>query len=122
MGDSRPPDSAPLDLVNSYARRRAGSIEVALADPAEALAAEDAVMVLRHDGRRVRSRAGVVDDERGRRLVASFPAGQVDDGQWRVIVRASGERTTPGVRLLVQGPRPVVLLWGDRPTRPQVEV
>jgi len=122
VGDSRPPDSAILDLVNSYARRLADRIEVVLADPAPALAAEGAVMVLRRDGRRVRSDAGLVDDARGRRLVASFPADQVGDGQWRVIVRAAGERTAPGVRLLVQGPRPVVLLWGDRPTRPQVEV
>jgi hypothetical protein len=36
-------------------------------------------------------------------------------------VRVSDTRTRPGVRLLVQGERPVVLLWGDRPARPRTE-
>jgi hypothetical protein len=122
MGDSRPPDTALVDLVNSYARRRADRVEVVLADPTPPMDAEGAVVVLRRDGRGVRAGAGLLDDERGRRLVASFPADSLDDGQWRVIVRTANERTKPGLRLLVQGRRPVVLLWGDRPTRPQIEV
>jgi hypothetical protein len=122
VGDSRPPDSALVDLVNSYARRREDRVEVVLADPAPPMDADGAVLVLRRDGRRVRSGAELLHDARGRRLVASFPADALDDGQWRVIVRAGGARTAPGVRLLVQGRRPLVLLWGDRPTRPQVEV
>src|SRR3954468_24942298 len=122
MGDSRPPDSAPLDLVNSYARRRGDRVEVVLADPIPPMDTEGAVVVLRLEGRRVRSGAELLDDERGRRLVATFPADELGDGQWRVIVRAAAERTNPGVRLLVQGRRPVVLLWGDRPTRPEIVV
>ena len=97
MGDSRPPDSAPVDLVNSYARRRGDRVEVDLADPAPPIDAEGAVVVLRREDRRLRSGGELLDDERGRRLVASFPADGLDDGQWRV-------------------------LWGDRPTRPQIEV
>jgi hypothetical protein len=108
--------------VNSYALRRAGRIEVVLADPAPPLDADGAVMVLRAGRERVRSRATVVDDGRGRRLVASFAEEELADGQYRVVVRTSETRSRPGVRLLVQGQRPVVLLWGDRPTRPQVEV
>jgi len=122
MGDSRPPESASADLVNSYARRRGDRVEVVLADPAPPMDAEGAVVVLRREGRRLRSQAQLLDDERGRRLVASFPADGLDDGQWRVIVRVANQRTSPGVRLLVQGRRPVVLLWGDRPTRPQIKV
>jgi hypothetical protein len=125
VGDSKPPESAPVNLVNSYARRRGGLVEVVLADPQPPLDAEGAVMVLRRGGRdaeRVRATASLVDDARGRRLVAAFPSDAVGDGQWRVVVRAGGRRTAPGVRLLVQGRRPTVLLWGDRPTRAQVEV
>ena len=122
MGDSRPPDSAPVDLVNSYARRRGDRVEVVLADPSPPIDTTGAVVVLRREGRGVRAGADVLDDARGRRLVASFPAEDLDDGQWRVVVRVANERTNPGLRLLVQGRRPVVLLWGDRPTRPQIEV
>ena len=121
MGDSRPPGSAPVNLVNSYALRRAGQVEVVLADPAPPLDSDDAVMFLRAGPKRVRSRASLVDDARGRRLVASFPDDDLADGQYRVVVRVSDTRTRPGVRLLVQGERPVVLLWGDRPARPRAE-
>ena len=121
MGDSRPPGSAPVDLVNSYALRRGDRVEVSLAEPSAPMVAEGAVMVLRQGDRRLRSEASVVDDARGRRLVASFASGDLDDGQYRVVVRADEVRTKAGVRLLVQGRRPVVLLWGDRPARPQVE-
>jgi hypothetical protein len=122
MGDSRPPASMPVDLVNSYALRRGDRVEVSLAEPSAAMVAQGAVMVLRQDGRRIRSEASVVDDARGRRLVASFASGDLDDGQYRVVVRADDVRTKVGARLLVQGRRPVVLLWGDRPAAPRVEV
>jgi hypothetical protein len=122
VGDSRPPDAAPVDLVNSYARRRPGRVEVVLAAPAPPLDSADAVMVLRAGAARVRSRATVVDDARGRRLVASFPEDELGDGQYRLVVVSSGIRSKPGLRLLVQGRRPVVLLWGDRPNRPQADV
>ena len=66
-----------------------------IADPAPPMDAEGAVVVLRREGRRLRSEAQALNDERGRRLVASFPADGLDDGQWRVVVRAANERTTP---------------------------
>ena len=118
MGDSRPPGSAPVNVVNSYARRRGGRVEVVLADPATPLDSGDPVVVLRDGRQRVRSAATVVDDARGRRLVASFPLAELGDGQYRVVVRTADARTSAGLRLLVQGDRPVVLLWGDRPSRP----
>lgn len=120
MGDSRPPEAAPLDLVNSYARRRGDRVEVVLAQPEAGLAVDGATVVLRSGDERRRATGALVDDARGRRLVASFPAERLTDGQWAVVVRHDGNRTRAGVRLLVQGERPVVLLWGSRPTRPQV--
>ena len=114
-----------MNLVNSYGRRRGELVEVVLADPSPSLTSGRAVMVLRRggpDGQRLRAPAQLLDDARGRRLVAAFPADALADGQRRLIVRAGGQRTPPGVRLLVQGRRPTVLLWGDRPTRAQVVV
>jgi hypothetical protein len=122
VGDSKPPASAPVNLVDSYARRRGRRAEVVLAEPNPPLDGDGLVMVLRREDQRLRSPAKLVDDDRGRRLVASFPADDLTDGQWRVILRVAGERVAPPVRLLVQGRRPMVLLWGSRPARPQVEV
>ena len=130
MGMSQPPD-VPVDLVASYARRRGDSVEIVIGDPTfrdPAFLTADApvVAVLRSDRRRVRVPATIVDDARGRRLVISCPRTRLGRGTWTITLRADGRRQRVDARLLVQGQRPLVLLWGakgsdSRPAVPYAE-
>ncbi|WP_157551281.1 hypothetical protein, partial [Nocardioides jensenii] len=71
MGDSRPP-AAVIDLVDSYARRRDGRVEIVLANPEFPVGA-GAALVLRQDTRTIKAPARLVEDASGRRLVATLP-------------------------------------------------
>ena len=112
MGISAPPP-ANVDLVGSYARRRGTEVELVLWEPTEALGAT--AMVLRRAGVDVDGSVALVEDERGRRLVCRAPQARLTDGQWSLhLVDTDEEPHRVAARLLVQGRRPVVLLWGGK--------
>lgn len=115
MGDSKPP-AAAVDLLDSYARRVGDDVEVVLVDPEGVVSHGDAV-VLRRGERRREAPAEVVEDGHGRRALVRVPRADLGNGQWGLRVRAGADGATPqplGCRLLVQGDRPLVLLWGQR--------
>lgn len=119
MGMSAPPP-ASIDLVGSYARRRGGDVELVLWAPTEAT---DAVAVeLRRQSMVVRGTVQFVQDARGERLVAVAPRAQLSDGQWTIsAVTPDDQHVQVQARLLVQGERPLVLLWGGTLPRPGIE-
>jgi hypothetical protein len=102
---------APVNRVDSYAVRTGHRVDLVLSDPESSWDAE-VVVVLRRGERRLRSAASLVDDIDGRRLVASFPADALADGQYRAVVRVAGAPVRTGARLVVDGDLPVVLRWG----------
>lgn len=110
MGNSKPPPSS-IDLVDSYARRRDDRVELVLQDPQFALGSTTTIEARRKDAV-VEFEVREVVDERGRRVVAIGPRAALENGPWRLHLIADGQREVLGVRLLVQGDRPLVLLWG----------
>jgi hypothetical protein len=110
VGKSLPPPAA-VDLVSSYARRRGADVEIVLADPKGELA-EDAAIVLVKERRSVPATTQVVHDADGTKLLVRAPMQRLGNGLWSL--RLGANRSAPAVdaRLLVQGARPVVLLWG----------
>lgn len=119
MGLSAPPP-ASIDLVGSYARRRGPDVELVLWAPSEA---QDATSLeLQREAGVVPAPVELITDERGVRLVARAPRAQLSDGQWALaLLRPDGRRATVQARLLVQGERPVVLLWGARGNSSEVD-
>lgn len=124
MGDSKPPEAA-IDLVDSYARRLGDEVEVVLSDP-DGVVAPRSTVELRRGEQRHRASAEVVDDERGRRALVRVPRADLRNGTYalRLLPDASDASDGPdgpdglplGCRLLVQGDRPLVLLWGQSAT------
>lgn len=121
MGDSRPPEAA-IDLVDSYARRVGDDVEVVLSDP-DGVVAPGATVELRRGEQRHRASVEVVDaehGEHGRRALVRLPRADLRNGTYALRLAAAGddgEGARPlGCRLLVQGERPLVLLWGQRAT------
>ncbi|SHH23030.1 hypothetical protein SAMN05443575_3486 [Jatrophihabitans endophyticus] len=113
MGDSLPP-SADFDLVGSYARRRGADVEIVLADPKENLAGVEALTLTCGDRKAVAT-AALSTQPSGSALVARLPRGKVRDGIWNVALGKNVRNAQRlNARLLVQGDRPLVLLWGDR--------
>ena len=114
MGKSLPPP-AGVDLVHSFARVVDGDVEIVLTRPEVSLA-PGADVVLRRGKRR--QSATLLDEgtDDTRRLVVRLPRTDLDDGTWAVRLRSAGEVITLQARLLVQGERPVVLLWGAEGT------
>lgn len=114
MGSSLPP-AASIDLVGSFARRRDADIEIVLAEP-ELVHGEDGVTLRLSKGRRrVATAARVVHRDDGKRqVVARLPRANITDGTWSLMLATAGADRAERVdaRLLVQGERPVVLLWG----------
>jgi hypothetical protein len=113
MGDSRPPAAADIDLVSSYARRRGQDIEIVLADPKTELPQTPVRLTLTRGRRTVEASGQLADDAPGRRLTVRAPGDRFSDGIWALTLHA-GPSTTEQIdaRLLVQGRRPLVLLWG----------
>jgi hypothetical protein len=109
---SKPP-AAEIDLVDSYARRVGDEVELSLARPAMEVP-DGAVIVLRADGGRHAEEPEMTDDAGGRRLVARLPRAALGDGTYVVRLRTADGSLRLGCRLLVQGERPLVLLWGDK--------
>jgi hypothetical protein len=114
LGDSLPPP-AEFDLVDSFARLRGSDAEIVLADPKTDLSGAGTLVRLEMGGQRVQAAAETPDS----RLVVRVPRSRLSDGIWSIaVVRAGsdgGESVAPlAARLLVQGARPLVLLWGAK--------
>lgn len=110
MGDSLPPPAA-IDLVGSFARLKGDQVEIVLREPS--LTAPSGELTLRNGKVAVTAAAEPVLDEQGARLVGVVPRDQLTDGTWTLtLVSAEAGPESLGVRLLVQGDRPLVLLWG----------
>jgi hypothetical protein len=117
VGDSLPPP-ADFDLVGSYARRRGAKVEIVLADPKTEVSGA-AVVRLARGKRTVEASGSLTDDARGRRLVVHAQRSALSDGNWSLtLIAADGAPEPLAARLLVQGMRPLVLLWGakDKPS------
>ncbi|WP_457206232.1 hypothetical protein [Nocardioides sp. P5_C9_2] len=110
MGQSDPP-VAEVDLVDSFARLVGGEVEVVLADPGPVIA-DGVTVVLRGESGVRRGTLALVDDDRGRRGAVRFERSTLTDGTYAVCLEGAGDERPLGCRLLVQGARPLVLLWG----------
>jgi hypothetical protein len=114
MGDSLPPP-AEFDLVDSFARRRGDDVEVVLADPKTELIGADHAVVLRRGQAAVEAIGQFADSGTTRRLTIRAPRSRFANGTWSLAVRRPDGREAPlAARLLVQGERPLVLLWGAK--------
>jgi hypothetical protein len=109
---SKPPP-AEIDLVDSYARRDGDDVVLSLARPAMEVPA-GAMIVLRGAGSRHAAEPTLRDEGGVRRLTARVPRSALGDGTYVVRLRTPDRNLRLGCRLLVQGDRPVVLLWGDK--------
>lgn len=110
MGDSLPPP-ASFDLVGSFARCQGAQLELVIAEP-KVETAETPVITLRNGSRSVDASGQYEDWPHGRRLVVRAPRSQLTDGIWSLTLSAGGNTERLDARLLVQGERPLVLLWG----------
>ena len=122
MGSSRPP-AADVDLVDSYARQVGGEVEVVLASPGPEIA-DGATVVLRRREASYRGTLGLLDGDGdgGRRGVVRFGRSALTDGQYAVLLADGAEERPLGCRLLVQGERPLVLLWGAEASKSRLPV
>lgn len=115
MGQSLPPP-ATLDLVGSYARRNGSNVDLLLARSDLPGSTGPLVVHLARGSKKVTGTAAVQVAREGSDVVASVPARQLSDGTWTIRLGVEGDDETVPVtaRLLVQGQRPVVLLWGEK--------
>jgi hypothetical protein len=120
VGSSRPP-AADVDLVDSYARQVGGEVEVVLASPGPEIA-DGATVVLRRREASFRGTLGLLDGDGGRRGVVRFGRSALTDGQYAVLLADGAEERPLGCRLLVQGARPLVLLWGAEASKSRLPV
>lgn len=114
MGLSLPP-AASIDLVGSFARLRDAEVEIVLAEPEFDHGQEGVTLQLSKGRRRVPSTARVIHHDDGRRaVVARAPRAELTDGTWSLTLATAGadDGEPVAARLLVQGARPLVLLWG----------
>ncbi len=117
MGKSLPPP-AVVDLVGSYARRRDEDVEIVLSDPQ--FAATTSTLVLTMGSTSVDGIAELVDEGTAPRLVGRVPRRRLTNGIWSLALRSDERSDEPiDARLLVQGDRPLVLLWGAK-TQPSL--
>jgi hypothetical protein len=117
MGLSLPPP-ATLDLVGSFARRRGDVVELVLARSDLPSTSGPIVVRLTNGSSVVTGAAQVRSAAEGSDVVGSVPARALQDGVWGIGLGAEGDDEFAPVtaRLLVQGARPVVLLWGEKGT------
>lgn len=111
MADSKPPQDANIDLVDSYARLRGTQVEIVLRAP-RFEGSNDAALVLRRGKRRVLAPVSVIDDESRTVFAATVPRERLGNGIWSLRLRSGEDGLRVSARLLVQGDRPIVLLWG----------
>jgi hypothetical protein len=120
MGDSMPPP-ATFDLVDSCARRRGSDVEIVLGAPKTELNEAGAVIRLTSGKRSVDANGQLVQSPTGPLLTVRAPRDQFVDGIWSMTTRADDDRFVPlAARLLVQGDRPLVLLWGAKAARTEL--
>jgi len=123
MGNSLPPP-AGFDLVDSYARRRGDEVEVVLALPAGTLAPPTAEVTFSSGRRSLNGTATsgeVVGD--ASRVILRAPRDQFANGIWSIALKPTLESVERvNARLLVQGERPLVLLWGARTPNSEIPV
>jgi hypothetical protein len=121
MGQSLPPP-ATLDLVGSYARRNGSAIDLLLARSDLPNSTGPLVVELSKGASSVTGTAEVRASGEGSDVQASVPARQLSDGVWKIQLGVAGddERVPVSARLLVQGQRPVVLLWGEKTQKSMV--
>ena len=113
MGDSLPPP-AEFDLVDSFARQRGSDVEIVFAEPKTDISGDQLAVRLTLGQRVVTARA----EGSGARLTVRVARSELTDGTWGLsVVRPDGAVAPLAARLLVQGRRPVVLLWGAKATR-----
>lgn len=116
MGDSLPPP-AEFDLVDSYARLRGATAEIVLAEPKTDLSGGSLTVRLSLGASVVTAPA----EADGARLTVRIPRAQLTDGTWSLsVIRPDGAEAPLAARLLVQGRRPLVLLWGAKPAKTQL--
>jgi hypothetical protein len=115
MGQSLPPP-ATLDLVGSYARRNGAAVDLLLARSDLPSSTGPLVVHLARGSHSVTGTASVRASGDGSDVVAKVPAKRLSDGTWSIRLGVDGDDETVPVsaRLLVQGDRPVVLLWGEK--------
>ena len=115
MGQSLPPP-ATLDLVGSFARRNGAAVDLLLARSDLPSSTGPLVVHLARGSHVVTGTAAVRQTAGGSDVVASVPAKRLTDGTWSIRLGVEGDDETVPVsaRLLVQGERPVVLLWGEK--------
>lgn len=119
MGDSLPPP-AEFDLVGSFARRRGSDVEIVLAKP-EVTVGPSATVTLRKDGSTVVAQARLDEGVSGPRLVVRAARTKFSNGTWSLTLQSGTGTGEPlAARLLVQGERPLVLLWGVAGTKSMV--
>jgi hypothetical protein len=119
MGDSLPPP-AEFDLVDSFARLRGTEAEIVLAEPKTEIADDGVSVRLQQGGQSLDAPAEATDSGLGRRLVVRVPRNRLTDGTWSLaVVRPDGSIAPLAARLLVQGARPLVLLWGAKAGKTQ---
>jgi hypothetical protein len=115
------PPPATFDLVESFARRRGAHVEIVLADPKAEIADLSAAVRLRQGPRAVQALGELTESPTGRRLTIRVPAGELRNGVWTLELHDGTEVSQKlAARLLVQGQRPVVLLWGAKGTGSQL--
>jgi hypothetical protein len=115
MGQSLPPP-ATLDLVGSYARRTGANVDLLLARSDLPNSTGPLELHLKRGSKSVTGTASVRASGEGSDVVASVPAKHLSDGTWTIQLGVKGDDDLVPVsaRLLVQGQRPVVLLWGEK--------
>lgn len=116
MGKSAPPPAA-FDLVSSYARVRDDVVEIVVVGARLPVRRATPELVLRQRGHRVVAPVEVAKADAGKVLTARAPRGELADGVWTLVLRAGGGPVRLEAKLLVQGDRPVVLLWGAERVR-----
>ncbi len=112
MGDSLPPP-AGFDLVDSLARLRGADVEIVLREPKAELVESARTIVARKRPTEVTGTVELVRDDAGTRLICKVARDQLTDGIWSLTLRGASDEPVDA-RLLVQGRRPVVLLWGAK--------
>lgn len=114
MGSSLPP-KASIDLVASYARLRGDRVEIVLVEPIDLVEGEVWAELRRLRGdRSIRATLELVTTEQGRRYVITCPRSELTDGRWGITLHNAEDQQRVNARLLVQGDRPLCLLWGAR--------
>lgn len=111
MGSSQPP-ATEVDLIDSYARLVGEQVEVVLADPGPGIG-DGATVLLRGRSGAQRGTLVLLDEDHVRRGVVRFQRSTLTDGEHAALLDTDAGEQPLGCRLLVQGARPLVLLWGQ---------